>query len=458
MNSSTRTLLSIAFALCALTMLFSLVSAAPPRQGDAPVVIINKPPSSSTYLQGDIISVESVSASPNGIVQVDLLVDGQVVHTDTVPGDLPEVQFNLIQRWIANLSGTHVITVRATDSENLTGQASINLNVAAAAPTPIPGPTAIPTLFPTPAPTACVVNSRFLADVTVPDNTVIAPGAVFVKTWNIQNSGSCAWDPATVAVFIGGARMSGGSPTPVGALQAGGSTAISINFVAPTAPGTYRSTWRLQTGSGGQFGTTFYVQIVVPGQPTPIPPPPTPIPPSGCQGSPQISSFTVDNSNIQKGQSTTLRWGLVGNADSVYLNTPNGSGGVPTPGSAGIQPNSTTTYTLVAYCKGNAVQAQVTVNVRGGGGGGGGAKGSINGMNVGNQGGGKWQARIFYNWNGQGGPAQVCATAQNSSSNPCTNARPTAPYAVLNLQGKNIGKVTACLYDRNGNQVACGSS
>jgi hypothetical protein len=457
LKSSIRTLLSIAFALCAVTMLFSLVNAAPPRQGDAPVVIINKPPSNSTYLQGDIISVESVSASPDGIVQVDLLVDGQVVHTDTVPGNLPEVQFNLIQRWIANISGTHLITVRATDSENRTGESSINLSVAAGAPTPTPGPTAVPTLVPTPAPTACVINSRFLADVTVPDNTVIAPGAVFVKTWSIQNNGGCAWDPATVAVFVGGARMAGGSPTPVGSLQSGAATTVSINFIAPTTPGTYRSTWRLQTG-GVQFGTQFYVQIVVPGQPTPVPPPPTPIPPSGCQGSPQISSFTVDNSNIQKGNSTTLRWGLVGNADSVYLNTPNGSGGIPTPGSQGISPRQTTTYTLVAYCKGNAVQAQVTVNVNGGGGGGGGAQGSITGMNVGNQGGGRWQARIFYTWNGQGGPAQVCATAVNSSSSPCTNARSNAPYAVLNLQGRNIGKVTACLYDRNNHQVACGSN
>jgi hypothetical protein len=167
----------------------------------------------------------------------------------------------------------------------------------------------------------------------------------------------------------------------------------------------------------------------------------------------------VDNGTIQHGQSTTLRWGFVSNADSVYLETPDGSGGVPTPGDSVVSPGGTTTYTLVAYCKGVASQAQVTVNVQGGGGGGGGgAQGRINGINVGNKGGGRWEVRVFYDWNGAGGPAQVCASAPGSSTSPCTNARSNAPYAVVNLNGQNIGQVTACLLDRNGGQVACGTN
>jgi hypothetical protein len=303
------------------------------------------------------------------------------------------------------------------------------------------------------------LDARFQRDVTIPDNTVLAPNAPFVKTWLIQNTGTCAWDSGTVAVFTGGARMAGASPTPVGVVQPGASINLTINFVSPGSPGTYRSSWRLEAGNGVVFGQAFYVQIVIPGPPTPAPPPPTPQPPSGgCQGSPQISSFTVDNGTIQRGQSTTLRWGLVANADSVYLQTPDGSGGVPTPGQTDVSPRNSFTYTLVAYCKGFPVQAQVTVNVQGGGGGGGGARGSINNVEVGNSGGGKWLARVFYNWNGAGGPAQVCASAPGSDSRPCTNARPNAPYAVLNLVGRNIGAVTACLLDRDGREVACGSN
>lgn len=454
MNNKLKTLFSLLLAVAVTATLVALVSA---QGSDNPVVIINKPPSNANYLQGDIISVESVSASPNGIVQVDLLVDGQIVATDITPGDLPQTQFTLLQRWIANLPGKHTVTVRATDSENQTGEASIFLNVGSSATTPVPSPTPIPP--PTATPNTCVLGASFLRDITIPDNTILAPGATFVKTWLIQNTGSCAWDSSTVAVFVGGARMAGASPTPVGAVPPGGTTNLSINFVAPGSPGVYRSSWKIQTGGGIQFGQAFYVQILIPGPPTPVPPPPTPIPPiGGCQGSPQISYFTVDQGTIQRGQQTTLRWGIVTNADSVFLQTPDGNGGVPTPGQASIQPNNSYTYTLTAYCKGNPVTAQVTVNVNGGGGGGGGAKGSIDGLEVGNKGGGKWLARIFYTWNGAGGPAQVCASAPGSDSQPCTNARANAPFAVLNLVGKNIGKVTACLVDKNGRQVACGSN
>lgn len=439
------------FALAGLFMLISLVSA---QGSNNPVVVINRPPSGSDYALGDIISIESVSASPVGIVQVDLLIDGALSHSDQTPGELPEVQFSLIQRWLADLPGTHVITVRATDSENRIGQSSINVNVQANTPTPVPPPT----VAPSPTPNTCILDARFIRDVTIPDNTTLAPGAPFVKTWTIQNSGTCAWDANTAAVFNSGTRMAGGSPTPVGALAPGATKDISINFVAPTNPGTHRSGWKLQAGNGSKFGETFFAQIIVPGAPPPPQPPPPPPPqPGGCQGAPSISSFTVDNSNIQKGQSTTLRWGFVGNADSVYLQTPDGNGGVPSPGQQGIAPHRTSTYTLAAFCKGARVQAQVTVNVHGGGGQhNGGAQGSINNIEVGASH-KRTQVRVFYSWNGADGPAQVCVTARGTDGMPCTNARPNAPYAVLNLNGNNQ-KVTACLIGRSGAKIACGSN
>ncbi len=457
MKRSQMIFLSALLALLALTGIVALASAAPLLQDDGPIVIINRPPSNSAYILGDIISIESVSASPVGIVQVDLLVDGNVVHSDQTPGDLPQVQYSLIQRWIANLPGTHVVTVRATDSENRVGQASINLTVQGTTPTPVP--TSVPA--PTATPVTCILDSTFVRDITIPDNTQVAPGSTFVKTWELQNNGTCNWDAQTVAVFVSGAQMAGGSPTPIGPIQAGQTFNLSVNFIAPTTPGTYVSRWKIQSGAGVQFGETFYVKIIVPGAPTPIPPPPPPPPPpqpTGCNGTPQISSFTVDNSTIQKGQETTLRWGLVGNADSVLLETPDGNGGVATPGTAGIQPHQTSTYTLAAYCKGVRAQAQLTVNVQGGGGGGGGgAKGKIKSVGVANKG-NRWEVRVTYSWNGANGPVQMCASAPGSSDHPCTNAPQNAPYAVVNLHGKNLGTVTACLVDKTGNEFACGTN
>lgn len=457
MKFSSKYLISALLALCAVVGLATLASAAPLFQAENPIVIINRPPSNSKYIQGDIISIESVSASPVGIVQVDLLVDGIVVQSDQTPGDLPQVQYTLIQRWIANAGGSHVVTVRATDSENRVGQASINIIVQGMTPTP--PPTIAPQ--PTATPNTCVLSAGFVRDVTIPDNTQIAPGAAFVKTWELQNDGSCVWDAQTVAVFYSGSQMAGGSPTPVGSIQPNQTFNLTINFVAPSAPGIYVSRWKIQNGAGVQFGEPFYVKIIVPGAPTPTPipppPPPPPPPPAGCNGTPQISSFTVDNSTIQNGQSTTLRWGLVGNADSVFLETPDGSGGVATPGQQGIQPHQTSTYTLAAFCKGVRAQGQVTVNVQGGGGGGTSAQGTINSVSVTNKG-NRREVRVTYWWNGAQGPAKMCASAPGSADYPCTNAPANAPFAVVNLHGKNLGTVTACLLDKSGSEFACGTN
>ena len=50
---------------------------------------------------------------------------------------------------------------------------------------------ATPTLAPpSPAPTSipCTYGASFVADVTIPDNTVLPPGAEFVKIWRLRTS------------------------------------------------------------------------------------------------------------------------------------------------------------------------------------------------------------------------------------------------------------------------------
>ncbi|MBC7228016.1 MAG: hypothetical protein H5T61_12435, partial [Thermoflexales bacterium] len=70
-------------------------------------------------------------------------------------------------------------------------------------PTPPPSPEVTP-MEPTTA-AGCTLGARWVADVTVPDNTAFAPGIPFVKTWRVRNSGTCAWEPGTKLVFISGA-------------------------------------------------------------------------------------------------------------------------------------------------------------------------------------------------------------------------------------------------------------
>jgi hypothetical protein len=129
----------------------------------------------------------------------------------------------------------------------------------------------------------CTLGARWVADVTVPDNTAVAPGTPFVKTWRVRNSGTCAWEPGTRLVFISGTPM-GGPAADVPALAPGAQTDVSVSLTAPSTPGTYRANYQFQAPDGTRFGAVIWVQIVVPGTPTASPAPvctPPPCPSGG---------------------------------------------------------------------------------------------------------------------------------------------------------------------------------
>lgn len=359
-----------------------------------PTVIIVTPPSGATVKSGEAVQVQSTNSDPGGIVLVELIVDGTTVQNSPTPNGQPQTQFSVIQTWTPTTPGTHTVTVKATNARLTTAEASINVTVsqqvAVATATLVVNPTAaIPTAAPlnptatgapqptrvpaTNVPATCTLASTFISDVTIPDGTVMAPGGHFVKTWAIQNSGTCTWGGGYTAVLVGGETYGAGSPQAVPPAVPGAVVQISIDMVAPAGPGGHSSVWQLQASNGVVFGTKFDAVITIPGAPTPVPPtpvPPTRVPPPvGCQGVPVLSSFFASPQTVAPGQVTTLSWGPVQNASAVYLTTPSGTQGVGTPGSIQVQPSQTTTYTLTAYCGSNPIQVQATVNVQGGGGG-----------------------------------------------------------------------------------------
>lgn len=356
-----------------------------PAGPSKPTVIINSPVSNATVQAGAPVSVQSTSNDLAGIVLVELLVDGKSVQISPTPNGQPQTQFAVIQTWQNPEPGTHTVTVKATNSRAVTSEAGITLNVSGAiaqatatsvaviptatrlAPTGVPPPAqptpVIPTAIPpTSAPATCTLNARFVADVTIPDGTVIAPGGQFVKTWAVQNNGTCAWDAGYNLIFVGGEQFGAGSPQAIPPAQPGQTVNISVGMAAPFTPGQRSSVWQIRASNGALFGTRLDAVIVVPGAPTPIPP--TPIP-AGCTGAPFFSGLSANPPNIVQGQSTTLSWGLVQNANAVTLTTPSGTQGVATPGSISVKPNQTTTYTLTARCGNNQVAISVTVNVSG---------------------------------------------------------------------------------------------
>ena len=116
----------------------------------------------------------------------------------------------------------------------------------------------------------CTFDADFVSDVSIPDDTVMEPGTAFVKTWRVRNDSTCAWDAQTQLVFDGGDRMDGPEMAPVGAVEAGAEVDLSVNLEAPTAPGTYRGNWQLETAAGRRFGPVLYLRIVIP-EPTATP-------------------------------------------------------------------------------------------------------------------------------------------------------------------------------------------
>ena len=147
--------------------------------------------------------------------------------------------------------------------------------------TPFSTPTAIPTFepvstgavstLPSPAqpavsPTVSCYQLKYVSDVSIPDNTPMAPGQTFTKTWKVQNTGSCVWDTGFKFAFTGGESMNGATyilPSPV---AVNSEIEISIAMTVPTdKTGALRSNWRMSTAGGQFFGDEVYVLIVVGG-------------------------------------------------------------------------------------------------------------------------------------------------------------------------------------------------
>jgi hypothetical protein len=113
---------------------------------------------------------------------------------------------------------------------------------------------------------------HFVMDVSIPDNTVMTPAQVFTKSWLVENSGTCDWQPGFKVILIGGVAM-GGSPFIVAQpVKPGGRIQVSIKMAAPTNQnGIVQGTWKMSDANETQFGDYMSVVIVV-GNTTGTPP------------------------------------------------------------------------------------------------------------------------------------------------------------------------------------------
>ncbi|MCB0026568.1 MAG: hypothetical protein KDE28_01590, partial [Anaerolineales bacterium] len=78
-----------------------------------------------------------------------------------------------------------------TPTPTITIPATATPSATTTAVTPTPTVPASPTATAIPPTPTCTYAMSFVADVTIPDDTIVLPGLGFVKTWRIRNSGNC---------------------------------------------------------------------------------------------------------------------------------------------------------------------------------------------------------------------------------------------------------------------------
>ena len=139
---------------------------------------------------------------------------------------------------------------------------------ATATSTPAATPTS--TLQPTPTDqVGCADSAKFVADLTIPDDTVLGAGAPFVKSWRLQNTGTCIWNMRYKLVFLRGEQMGASSAgVPFPETEPGQTADLSIDLIAPVTGGTFTGTFQFENPSGQRFGLkdgNIWVRIVVSG-------------------------------------------------------------------------------------------------------------------------------------------------------------------------------------------------
>ena len=218
-------------------------------------------------------------------------------------------------------------------------------------PSATPSPTATPTLAATtPVGTTTPATSTATAtvntacdqaspgnpiDITIPDDTEMAPGQAFSKTWRLVNSGTCTWTSSYALQFFSGELMGAPTRVPLNASVAPGSSVdLTVDMIAPTTPGTYQSNWKLSNASNqvfglGSGGLAFYVRIVVVAAATTTASPEpsvtvTPTPGAQAQGPATMLSGDVidlDTNQVNGGGTADLSY-LLDPGDSKYYLTP----------------------------------------------------------------------------------------------------------------------------------------
>jgi hypothetical protein len=130
----------------------------------------------------------------------------------------------------------------------------------AATPERVDLPTATP---------VCSNNLTYIADLTIPDGTVVTAGETIDKRWQVKNTGTCNWDQSYHFRLTAGSNMGANNEQALFPARSGIEFPLRILFTAPQDAGTYRSAWQAIDPQGQVFGDPVFIEVIV--QPAPSP-------------------------------------------------------------------------------------------------------------------------------------------------------------------------------------------
>ncbi|MCS7060359.1 MAG: NBR1-Ig-like domain-containing protein, partial [Anaerolineae bacterium] len=213
---------------------------------------------------GQPIEVRVAAAATNGVAVIELRANDPA-GSPLASQDNPSLSHTLSGRLIFTPTqiGRIVLLATAQDATGIQSSPASVTVIVVERVSWLATPTA-PSDLSTSHDNRCRPDAEFVADITIPDNTIIERRTPFVKTWRLRNSGSCAWEGNYTLIFLRGEQMNAVDRVPVANTAPGATVDLSVTFVAPDKPGVYTSTWQLRGPQGALFGKPIFTVIQVP--------------------------------------------------------------------------------------------------------------------------------------------------------------------------------------------------
>ena len=165
--------------------------------------------SSVTALEFSPDSALLASGSYDGSLLVRSVPDGKVVATLNNSNGVASLTFNPDGSTLAAGGIDGAVEMWAVSAITAPAQPAVALApiVVPTQPAVIRVPVVVPTqpaVAPVSVALACTDVAAFIGDVTVPDNSLVAPGVLLNKTWRFRNAGTCTWGAGYHLAFVGG--------------------------------------------------------------------------------------------------------------------------------------------------------------------------------------------------------------------------------------------------------------